>query len=251
MWRPMWPDLPADQIPVRSITNGVHVPTWMAGSVFELLEPALRSGLARPGGRPGVVGAAARHSRRRHLGHAQRDAHATCSRSSASGCGRAGSDEHVSPSRIVAAGSMLDPERADPRLRAPLHRLQAARADLPRPRSAGAHSQRHRPAGADRVRRQGAPGRRAGQASPAARLPARARSEVRRPPGLHRRLRHAPRPLPGARLRRVAEQPAQAARGQRHQRHEGGAQRRAAPEHRRRLVGRRLQRQERLADREP
>ena len=38
MWRPMWPDTPADQMPVRSITNGVHVPTWMAGPVFELLD---------------------------------------------------------------------------------------------------------------------------------------------------------------------------------------------------------------------
>jgi len=38
MWRPMWPDTPADQIPVRSITNGVHVPTWMAGAVFALLD---------------------------------------------------------------------------------------------------------------------------------------------------------------------------------------------------------------------
>ena len=38
MWRPMWPDTPADQIPVRSITNGVHVPTWMAGPVFAMLD---------------------------------------------------------------------------------------------------------------------------------------------------------------------------------------------------------------------
>jgi starch phosphorylase len=38
MWRPMWPDTPADQIPVRSITNGVHVSTWMAGGVFRLLD---------------------------------------------------------------------------------------------------------------------------------------------------------------------------------------------------------------------
>src|SRR6478752_4287548 len=38
MWRPMWPDLPQDQIPVRSITNGVHVPTWMGGPVFALLD---------------------------------------------------------------------------------------------------------------------------------------------------------------------------------------------------------------------
>jgi len=38
MWRPMWPDLPAEQVPVRSITNGVHVPTWMAGPVFAMLD---------------------------------------------------------------------------------------------------------------------------------------------------------------------------------------------------------------------
>jgi starch phosphorylase len=38
MWRPMWPDTPADQIPVRSITNGVHVPTWMAGPAFAMLD---------------------------------------------------------------------------------------------------------------------------------------------------------------------------------------------------------------------
>ena len=47
-------------------------------------------------------------------------------------------------------------------------------------------------------------------------------------------------PLPGAGLRRVAQQPAQAARSERHQRHEGGDERRAAPEHRRRMVGRRV-----------
>ena len=30
MWQPMWPDRPVDGVPVRGITNGVHVPTWMA-----------------------------------------------------------------------------------------------------------------------------------------------------------------------------------------------------------------------------
>jgi starch phosphorylase len=37
MWQPIWPELPADNVPVRSITNGVHVPTWVAGGVSELL----------------------------------------------------------------------------------------------------------------------------------------------------------------------------------------------------------------------
>jgi starch phosphorylase len=36
MWQPVWPELPAEKVPVRSITNGVHVPTWIAGPVLEL-----------------------------------------------------------------------------------------------------------------------------------------------------------------------------------------------------------------------
>ena len=30
MWAPIWPDLPADQRPVRAVTNGIHVGTWVA-----------------------------------------------------------------------------------------------------------------------------------------------------------------------------------------------------------------------------
>jgi starch phosphorylase len=38
MWAPMWPGVPPDDRPVRSITNGVHVPTWIAmglSSIFD------------------------------------------------------------------------------------------------------------------------------------------------------------------------------------------------------------------------
>jgi starch phosphorylase len=37
MWRGMWPDRPVDGVPVQAITNGVHVPTWVAANVRELL----------------------------------------------------------------------------------------------------------------------------------------------------------------------------------------------------------------------
>jgi starch phosphorylase len=30
MWQPLWPDTPEDQVPITSITNGVHVPTWIS-----------------------------------------------------------------------------------------------------------------------------------------------------------------------------------------------------------------------------
>ena len=75
--------------------------------------------------------------------------------------------------------------------------------------------------------------------------------EVRRPHRVRRRLRPARRALPRAGMRRVDEQSAQAARGERHERHEGGDQRHAAPVDRRRLVGRRIHRRQRLAHRRP
>ena len=36
MWAAMWPGVPADDRPVRHITNGVHVPTWMASDMADL-----------------------------------------------------------------------------------------------------------------------------------------------------------------------------------------------------------------------
>jgi glycogen phosphorylase len=41
MWQPIWPDLPVEQVPVKSITNGVHVPTWIAGAMLELFNKQL------------------------------------------------------------------------------------------------------------------------------------------------------------------------------------------------------------------
>jgi glycogen phosphorylase len=37
MYKPLWPDLPEHEIPIRSITNGVHIPSWIShemGGVF-------------------------------------------------------------------------------------------------------------------------------------------------------------------------------------------------------------------------
>jgi starch phosphorylase len=30
MWQPLWPDKPADEVPITHVTNGVHAPTWIA-----------------------------------------------------------------------------------------------------------------------------------------------------------------------------------------------------------------------------
>ncbi len=42
MWRPLWPELPAEQIPITHVTNGVHTTTWMADAMQSLLDRYLR-----------------------------------------------------------------------------------------------------------------------------------------------------------------------------------------------------------------
>jgi starch phosphorylase len=38
MWQAIWPDTPVDAIPVRSVTNGVHLPSWMSAEMSKLFE---------------------------------------------------------------------------------------------------------------------------------------------------------------------------------------------------------------------
>lgn len=46
MWRALWPELPVEEVPITSITNGIHHSTWISREVCELLDryagPALR-----------------------------------------------------------------------------------------------------------------------------------------------------------------------------------------------------------------
>ncbi|MBI3784533.1 MAG: alpha-glucan family phosphorylase [Deltaproteobacteria bacterium] len=53
MWQALWPDRPVDEVPIGHVTNGVHVPTWMAPSMQALLGkhlgPDWRRRLAEPG----------------------------------------------------------------------------------------------------------------------------------------------------------------------------------------------------------
>ncbi len=37
MWQPVWPDRPVEQVPIGSITNGVHVPSWLSTTLKDLL----------------------------------------------------------------------------------------------------------------------------------------------------------------------------------------------------------------------
>ncbi|MBM3778356.1 MAG: glycosyltransferase family 1 protein [Acidimicrobiia bacterium] len=38
MWQPIWPDTPREQLPVRALTNGIHVPTWLSAEMAAVLD---------------------------------------------------------------------------------------------------------------------------------------------------------------------------------------------------------------------
>ena len=38
MWHSVWPDRPVEDVPIKSITNGVHLPSWVSTTLKELLD---------------------------------------------------------------------------------------------------------------------------------------------------------------------------------------------------------------------
>jgi starch phosphorylase len=44
MWHPLWPERPVEAVPIGHVTNGVHLPTWMAPAMQRLLGRHLGDG---------------------------------------------------------------------------------------------------------------------------------------------------------------------------------------------------------------
>jgi len=107
MWQPIWPGVPFEKLPIRAITNGVHVPTWVSSEIGALLERHLGPNWIEAHDDPAVVDRvmdipdeelwAARMALRAFLFNFIRErARARWTQ------------EHVSASRIVAAATLFD-----------------------------------------------------------------------------------------------------------------------------------------------
>ncbi|OFW12970.1 MAG: alpha-glucan phosphorylase [Acidobacteria bacterium RIFCSPLOWO2_12_FULL_66_10] len=109
MWASMWPDVPEHERPVSSVTNGVHVPSWIANDMASLFtaylgedwlarqdDPALWEGVQAI---PDEALWAVRQSLRRYLFAFVRE------RSR-----QRWMEEHVGIPRVVAAGTLLEPD---------------------------------------------------------------------------------------------------------------------------------------------
>ncbi len=245
MFDELWPGFDPAEVPIGSITNGVHGPTWaapqwlqlgreMAGSTEALREPQVWERLQEV--EPG------------HIWWIRSQLRATAGR------GRPGAVAPVvAGARRLGGRIRLDrngfrSRRADHRVRPPGSDLQAPDADAARPRAPRGAAARSGQAAAAHRRGQVASGRRRRKgAHPAG-------GQVRRPPRgapphrLPARLRHVDGAAAVLGLRRLAQQPAASAGGVRHLRNEERAQRRAEPVHPGRLVGRVVRRRKRLGD---
>ncbi len=54
MWAPLWPERNEDEIPIGHITNGVHIPSWLAGQMAQLYDKHFPAGWKGRMGQPEV-----------------------------------------------------------------------------------------------------------------------------------------------------------------------------------------------------
>ena len=47
MFADLWPDVPVDEVPITSVTNGVHAGTWVSPEMADLLDPPRAARVAR------------------------------------------------------------------------------------------------------------------------------------------------------------------------------------------------------------
>jgi len=109
MWGPIWPSTPEDQRPVRAITNGVHMPTWLSNEMAHLFDEYLPADWRERHDEPDLWRLvheipddalwAARKALRNYLFAFVRERARLRWR-----------DEQVSAARVVAAGTLLDPD---------------------------------------------------------------------------------------------------------------------------------------------
>ena len=191
MFAGLWPGFDTAQVPIGSITNGVHAPTWVAQEVLDLASGAPEdSAVAQQLPEDGHAWERVAHTapaRLWEIRRALRSRLVTLARQRLRASWRQRGRQR--------RGTGLDRRgprrrRADHRLRPPGALLQAADADAARPGPADRAAARPGPAGAAGHRGQGAPRRRRRQAADPADGPVRRRPAGAPPHRVPPRLRH-------------------------------------------------------------
>ena len=183
----------ADEVPIGHITNGVHLATWMARDVVELLDAHLGHDWVRGSTSPDC-GTACSRSTTRSSGRSHLDMKTAPMRLVREEARRRWADHWKEAAHVVGAGPFSTHGRCTigfARRFATYKRADLIFRDVERLRRAA-----HEPAasGADHLRRARRIRRQPGQGNPAERLPVHPRAPIRGSRRVHRGLRFAPRP---------------------------------------------------------
>jgi starch phosphorylase len=220
MWTGLYPGKPEDEVPIGHITNGVHVPSWLAPQMFRLYDRHLgTAGMSTAASR--ASGKASKRRRRRTLGNAPQPEIAAArirAPRAVEQAERAGESPRKSAAPRAASSVPDALTIGFARRFATYKRANLILADI----ESWLDGERSQAPGAVRFRRQGASARRTRQARAAADRQLMRDPKIRRQVRLRRGLRHQRRPPFRAGRGRVAEQSAPAAGSLRHQRPEGG-----------------------------
>ena len=142
MFNGLWPAFDEHEVPITSITNGVHAPTWVGREVFELADgPGCRPGLRR---HRGLLRGRRQDLRASTSGRPSGCCASGSSRTPGGGCAKSWAKRGSATGRAVLDRLRARPRRADDRVRAPGAVVQAADADAARPRAAQATAARTR-----------------------------------------------------------------------------------------------------------
>ena len=225
MFNELWAGFDTREVPIGSITNGVHARTWAAPQWLQLgQELAGSDSFSDPG-----VWLRVNEVDGGHLWWIRSQLRALLVEDVRARLHRSLAGSRCPGSRIGLDLHGIRPERADDRVRPPGADLQAPDTDAARPRAAGAAAARRGEADPADRRRQVPPRRRRRQGADPAGGPVRRPARGAAPDRVPARLRHVDGPAAVLGLRRLAEQPAATARGVRHVGDEERAQRRAEP----------------------
>ncbi len=247
MWSPLWPDRAEEQVPIGHITNGVHVPSWLAWQMSQLYDRHFPAGWMQKIGEPEVWQNIHNvdpgelwetHNALKNL------LLAFVRRRVSRQCRRRGENDDV----IEAARNLLDPNILTigfGRRFATYKRANLLFSDVDR--IAAILNDKDRPV---QIIYAGKAHPRTSRASvSSSRSPICAMTRHSRPRRLHRRLRHQCLSALRSRCRCVAEQSPSSAGSIRHQRPEGSAERWLELLDPGRLVGGSIRRLQRLLDR--
>ena len=209
MWSYLWPGLPEQEVPIESVTNGVHTQTWISREMRELFDRYLGPRWSRDPDVLSLWDAVERDSHRGALAHTRGAAPSAWSRTCAAGCS-SGSNPPAPPRwRSQASTTCWTPARSPSDSPRRLRPVQARHVVPARPRALARAmvSDPRRPVQfiiAGKAHPRDEAGKRLIQEIVEV-LPRRARARAHPVRG---GLRHGRRRAPRARRRRVAEQSA-------------------------------------------